>query len=303
MGFFRWIRRRSAKKLAAGPFGGQGRFYYLMSYEDEYADLLSDLPDPKNAIAELFIFRFWLTQCIYRLCKPDLLTDQEVLDQILPTGLSLGLKMFEHLNNISIENELHGSISDIVEDRFRRYDESFITGKYPDDPFAMKDLSLQLCIDLDCGPDVDRWTYFVEKIHAQVSAILNIWSQSFVDVPIPLKSVPKLLLVNEFGKSKTYLDRSTIVRNEQLIAVDVIYVLDPPGKDQRNNKPVKRMLMKEEYDLESATFRVHQIEFEYNDGTHGEPFTPIPQWATATKGNAKTLHSLRTWLASETGGK
>lgn len=101
------------------------------------------------------------------------------------------------------------------------------------------------------------------------------------------------MLVNEFGDSKVFLDTSTIKRNGNLAFVGILYDLNPSGTDKRNNKPVKQMINSEEYDLLSGTFRVHRIEFVYDDGGYSEPLITVPEWAEATAGNAKTLAVLR----------
>ena len=101
------------------------------------------------------------------------------------------------------------------------------------------------------------------------------------------------ILVNQFGESKVFLDRESINKKGSLAIVDVMYDLKPSGKDQRNNKPVKKMFMREEYDLSIGAFRVHTIKFIYDDGNSSDPLVTTPEWHEASGGNAKTLALLQ----------
>lgn len=101
------------------------------------------------------------------------------------------------------------------------------------------------------------------------------------------------IAVNEFGGSTTYVDSSSIKREGSLIRAYVRYDLRPSGTDKRNNRSVQQMFMQEEYDLISNRFRVHQIDFIYEDGTHSDPLSIVPEWKDASDGNAKTLAALK----------
>ena len=103
---------------------------------------------------------------------------------------------------------------------------------------------------------------------------------------------PEWALVNEFGDSRTYVDRASLQRNGSLVVATVRYALKPPGTDKRNGKPVKEMLMLEEYDTSAGRFRVHRIYFTYADGTPSIPLSTELTWCAATAGNLKTLQFL-----------
>ena len=111
---------------------------------------------------------------------------------------------------------------------------------------------------------------------------------------------PNWLIANTFGDSKTYIDKTTIVSKGQLVAANVIYVLVPYGTDKRNNKAVKQMRMREEYDLSKGTFRVHSLAFVYDDDTDSAPLAADLEWKAANAGNAKTLEALRSYLQAAT---
>ena len=96
-------------------------------------------------------------------------------------------------------------------------------------------------------------------------------------------------LVNEFGNSKCFVDNNSIEKHEGKVRALVMYSLDPPGTDKRNNKKVAAMLNIEEYDLAAALFRVDGIAFRYADGTESEPLGTDLAWKPATGGNQQTL--------------
>lgn len=106
-----------------------------------------------------------------------------------------------------------------------------------------------------------------------------------------MKHEEEWTLVNEFGKSKTMIQKSAIKLNGPLARVPVRYSLDPPGTDKRNGKAVSEMIIFEEYNLEKREFRVHGITFLYVGGGTSDLLTE-PEWRPATAGNEKTLDFL-----------
>jgi hypothetical protein len=105
------------------------------------------------------------------------------------------------------------------------------------------------------------------------------------------------MLVNEFGHSKVYLDAASIERAGANVRVIVRYVLNPQGVDKRDNRPVAEMLNLEEYEIESAKFRLLKITFVYGDATQSEPLLTDNTWKPATGGNEKTLNFLQQYFA------
>ena len=96
-------------------------------------------------------------------------------------------------------------------------------------------------------------------------------------------------LVNEFGKCKTYVDSEKITFSGKVATAPVKYLLDPPGTDMRNKRPVKEMHTIEQFDLSNRMFQVLSVEFIYMDDTRSS-MRAVPSWATATEGNLKTLN-------------
>jgi hypothetical protein len=107
------------------------------------------------------------------------------------------------------------------------------------------------------------------------------------------KTIHDWELVNEFGKSKCFVDINSIEVHETCVRALVMYSLDPPGTDRRNNKEVSEMLNVEEYDLIAGQFRVHRIYFRYAEGGEGEPLGTDLAWKPATGGNQQTLTFLQ----------
>lgn len=316
-----WLRRRKAEKLTSGPIASQGRFYYLMSYDEEYEDLFSmphfsTASERDVAIAELFIFRFWLTQCVYRLCKPDIVTDDEILKKVIPTGATLGKNMFERLNQINVEDVLAGDFAGLINERFSAYDNAFIGGKTASDPFGLTDASRLLAFRIFDDPEEAHVNYLTDKAQDQLMDIATMWrgaphesGSSTLSKETQNASSNTIerewILVNEFGENRTYLDSSSIEEAQDHVSVDVLYDLKPSGTDKRNNRPVKQMRMREEYDLSQDRFRVRQIHFMYEDGTYSDTLGTSLEWNEASAGNAKTLMMLRalTRRAAATGGR
>lgn len=176
MGLIQWYRKRNARKLASGPLGGQGKFYYLMYYEEEYSALVSTMPDSDEVLAELYLFRFWLTQRTYRLCKPDALTEDEILDAIIPNGMTLGRGMFQRMNGVDIEECLGEDFSEFIEDRFHAYDAVSISEKSASDPFALKAVSRELANHIFDNPSEGTIAYLTVKAEEQFFAIVAIWA-------------------------------------------------------------------------------------------------------------------------------
>ena len=147
------------------------------------------------------------------------------------------------------------------------------------------------CANAAKACDTKRWISYARFCRAIRTSIL--WS-ILLTIFLPMfAQASDWVVVNEFGESKTYVDRTSITRKDSLIRAWVKYALSPSGTDKRNGKPVKEMLILEEYDTAFTRFRVHQIVFAYEDGTMSDPLKGGPTWNPATAGNGKTLEFLR----------
>lgn len=119
------------------------------------------------------------------------------------------------------------------------------------------------------------------------------------DTPLPVPE--SWILVNEFNGSRTFVDRDSISAHKHLVAADVIYLLRPYGTDKRNNRGVKQMHMREEYDLSKDRFRVHRLVFVYDDDTLSQQLDASAEWKPAADGNQKTLLFLKRLAGTSAG--
>lgn len=129
-------------------------------------------------------------------------------------------------------------------------------------------------------------TTFVEGFFAAVTARGK---------PIDPKIAPARdwVVVNRFGDSDCSVDQNSVQRFGESVRVIVKYTLTPPGTDKHNGKKISEMLNTEEYDLSRGTFRVHNIQFRYVDGSLGDSLAAELQWKPASAGNEKTLNFLK----------
>jgi hypothetical protein len=158
--------------------------------------------------------------------------------------------------------------------------------------------------------DVKRREYAPECDWDDSKAMLA-WLRGEEPNPAQQKSLPLIpsikatkaqwIVVNSFGGSMTYVDRASIERNGELICASVRYALNPLGTDKRNGKPVKEMIMREEYDTSGGRFRVHSLQFIYADSSASEVLSLEPSWKPATDGNKKTLEFLNAFIWSPPG--
>lgn len=98
-------------------------------------------------------------------------------------------------------------------------------------------------------------------------------------------------LVNEFGKCKTFVDSRKITHLDKIATVPVKYVLDPPGTDKRNNKPVEEMHTVEQFNLLNSKMQTISITFIYQDRTESRMDTD-PNWIAVSEGYSKTFDYL-----------
>ena len=116
-------------------------------------------------------------------------------------------------------------------------------------------------------------------------------------------SEPTWVLVNESGDSKTFVDQASLRKKGAFVTATVRYALNPPGTDTRNGKPIREMLMQEEYDINEGSFCLHHVLFIYVDGSTGPPIEMEPSWEIAEGVNLQTLEFLRRQEGSATAAR
>lgn len=291
-----WLRKLTGgDRDVTTTIAEQGQFYYLLNYDEHYPELVASLPR-EATLSELFLFRFWLTQYAYRVSRPAGVSEDEILECIVPNGLTLGRGIFEKAHSVDLENSLADCASTLMDERFSSYDFAVSVGKSPTDRFGLTFASIQLGKRLVEKPFTELNAYLSDKAHEQFRAIVALnagGKESAERITDCIREVSKWQVVNEFGDCKTLIDLASIEIDGRLLCVKALYDLKPSGVDKRNNKPVRQMLMLEEYDLETEQFRVFRIEFVYEDGSPNSILSTEPVWKPATAGHAKTLQALK----------
>jgi hypothetical protein len=98
---------------------------YLLDYREKYEPLFDRELHAKD-IAELFLFRGWTTQLGYRLFTSDQDRTEGLIEAVVGLTKVLGIPMLSTTQTVDVETELGGEYMDLVEDRWRGYDEVFI---------------------------------------------------------------------------------------------------------------------------------------------------------------------------------
>ena len=124
--------------------------YARLDYYRHYACLLSRHPQPRQAIAELGLFRFWLA-C--RALDPGIVHTALPLSFPLapaqpPQGWPLPLRM----GDCDVQDELGSAIVYLLESRFDLYDRFFSLGRHTEDPLGLDAVSLALACQLFTQP-------------------------------------------------------------------------------------------------------------------------------------------------------
>ena len=310
-----WLKNLTGQKKQEIPAGSQGQFYYTIDYDNEYKELLAALPDRATALSELFLFRFWLTQYGYRLLKSKGTSEDDLLQDIISNGLTLGRGVFEHAHYVNIERTLGHSLAEVMEDRFKAYDHGVINMKDRDDPLGLLFSTVALANILFDDSSTQFDSYLIEKTNKQLLDIATLHigdrdrAEKIIEAMTLLAAVKfpgqakdnndkEWLLVIEFGNSKTFVDTGSISISSHFVTANVIYVLDPYGTDKRNKRPVKEMQIREEYDLTNEKLRTHSISFTYDDGSTSGAMATGQNWMDVKDGHAKTLARLRHYINS-----
>lgn len=134
----------------AGP-GLPVTAYAALDYRRHYADLLVRHPQPRQAIAELGLFRFWLAcRALYPGSSGDSVVPGDVL--LAPARPPRGWPLPLHLGDCDVQDELGAGIVYLIESRFDLYDRFFSLGRHAEDPLGLDAASLALACQLFTQP-------------------------------------------------------------------------------------------------------------------------------------------------------
>ena len=153
---------------AASTFDPE-RFYRRLPYpyRREYAPLLQLHPDQDIALAELALFHFWLTVCVYRLHRRDGSPD-DAWAPLPPRGWQLPVRA----EDVVVDQALGGSLAALLESRSDLYQRFFRLGRHEQDPQGLRAVSLALACQLfeDPSPTMRAWLHAkVERLFAEIS--------------------------------------------------------------------------------------------------------------------------------------
>ncbi len=116
--------------------------YLHFDYRYHYADLLQRHPHPPVALAELCLFRYWLSSCAYRHAC------QQRGDLVPATLPPRGWPMPCVVDSHDIESTLGSWIGSLVSSRFDLYERFFGLGRTDDDPLGLDAATLALSCQL-----------------------------------------------------------------------------------------------------------------------------------------------------------
>lgn len=96
--------------------------FYVIDYEDVYKDIPMVIKRPKRMVAELYMFRVWLTLLVYRRMKPDLVSEEEILSFMIPFSQNQGHNLFQARSAVNVEKILGKPLREVMQSRFDEYD-------------------------------------------------------------------------------------------------------------------------------------------------------------------------------------
>ena len=153
----------------AAPAFDPERFYRQLPYpyRREYAPVLQHHPDPDNALAELALFHFWLTVCVYRVHRRGG-TPDDAWAPLPPRGWRLPSRA----EDVVVDEALGGTLAMLLESRSDLYQRFFELGRHDQDPQGLRAVSLALACQLfeEPSPMVRAWLQAkVERLFAEIS--------------------------------------------------------------------------------------------------------------------------------------
>lgn len=105
-----------------------GSHFYLIKYNDQYADFLDGVQNKKKVIAELFVFRAWTTQFGFRVFSSQPVISEIIIGEVFNQG-KLGKGILNKIEQVNIEVETNLEYEDLIESRWHEYDKVFIDNK------------------------------------------------------------------------------------------------------------------------------------------------------------------------------
>jgi hypothetical protein len=122
--FNKWFRRKPGIDAATARIDEQ---VFLLDYRKHYAGTLDEYATPR-CLSELFLFRAWAVQFGYRIFTSNLQVSERLIAETINASKYLGLRLFQKLHGFSIEAELKQDFLSLIEDRWKQYDSTVVSG-------------------------------------------------------------------------------------------------------------------------------------------------------------------------------
>jgi hypothetical protein len=109
-----------------------------MDYRQQYAEFLSDAPNQKLAISELFIFRAWTTHFGFQIFSSSKDISEKVTYELWNLAATFGLVALKGKYRIEIPD-----YSLIADSRWQEYDDVYLRNRSSEDPFSAIELGFR----------------------------------------------------------------------------------------------------------------------------------------------------------------
>ncbi|MFT4247212.1 MAG: hypothetical protein QM581_04115 [Pseudomonas sp.] len=167
-------RPRSPSAASLGP-GLPVAGYFTFDYRQHYADLLARHPHPRQAIAELGLFRFWLAcRAHHHATSSDPAVPAGAIMLMAPARPPPGWPLPLHLGDCDVQDELGTGIVYLIESRFDLYDRFFSLGRHAEDPLGLDAVSLALACQLFVQPCAET----LERLRRENRQLFEQWGQA-----------------------------------------------------------------------------------------------------------------------------
>ncbi|ANE52655.1 hypothetical protein [Flavisolibacter tropicus] len=109
------------------------KLYYLMSYKKHYAELLQLFNPywPYTKMGELFLYRQWVIQFLYRICAPEQV-GEKTLQDILNEGSTIGQRLLKQLEGVDMVYCFGDTYMNTLNQRWSKYEEAVINNHLND---------------------------------------------------------------------------------------------------------------------------------------------------------------------------
>ena len=147
-----------------------GRFFYRLNYSRHYSDFLKGALNPQRATAELFLFRAWTTQFGFRVFSSDADMSEVLIAEVINQAKYLGKEVLREIDGTDVEEDLGGRFIDLLDERWRAYDQAFLQHKDAEPPIPTRAICAK-ATDY-CGvSDPIKFVWLCQDFIAQLEAI------------------------------------------------------------------------------------------------------------------------------------